>query len=310
MREVIIPLATGITFFLFGMQLMRTGLIRLSGDYLQQFIYRFTKTPYHGFFTGTVATLLLQSSSAVTVITIGLINAGMLSFYQSIGIILGANLGTVVTVELIALDIGKWAVPILLLGGILVAIPYERWRAIGLFIGGFAIIFLGMDALQMISTPIQRSAFLQTIISLPEQQLAIGLFFGILVTLLIQSSSATTALTMGLIYYQGIPLPLGIAVILGSNIGTCITAVLASIGGNLEGKQMATAHVLLNVIGVALFYPFILPFSHLIQALTDYPPTQIAHAQLLFNLVSSLMVLPFVKPFAKLTLLLIPSKSH
>lgn len=306
MREVIIPLATGIMLFLFGMQLMRIGLARLSGDYLRVFLSRSTETPFHGFFTGTIATLILQSSSAVTVITIGLINAGMLSFYQSIGIILGTNIGTVVTVQLIALNIGRWAVPLLLIGAFFVLFSNNKLRATGLFFGGFATIFLGMDALQMIAEPIQRSAVLQGLIALPKQQILIGVLLGIVVTAIIQSSTATTAMTMSMLYYQGLPLSFGIAIVLGSNIGTCFTAILASIGGSAEGKQMATAHVLLNVIGVALFVPAILPFANFVQLLTPYPPTQIAHAQLIFNLVSSLAILPFVKPFAKLTLLLAP----
>lgn len=306
MREVIIPLAIGIALFLFGMQMMRIGLTRLSGSYLKGFLYRFTQTPYHGFFTGAVATLLLQSSSAVTVITIGLINARMLNFYQTIGIILGTNVGTVATAELLALNIGRVAVPLLLAGACLVLFPYFKIRAIGLFIGGFSIIFLGMDALQMIAVPLQNSVFFNIIISMPNQQIIIGIIFGAIVTAIIQSSSAMTAMTMSMMLYQALPLTFGIAVILGSNIGTCFTAILASFGGSMEGKQVATAHILLNVLGVIIFYPFIEPFAELIQRLTDYPPAQIAHAQLIFNLTSSLMVLLFVKPFAKLTLLIAP----
>lgn len=306
MREIIIPLATGIALFLFGMHLMRIGLMKISGKHLHRFLYRFTKTPYHGFFSGAVATLLLQSSSAVTVITIGLINAEMMTFYQGLGIILGANLGTVATVELVALNIGKWAVPLLLTGFLFVLYPSEKWRGFGLFLGGLSTIFLGMDALQMISIPIQRLPVMNTITSMPDHEIMIGLLFGLFVTSIIQSSSATIALTMGIIYNQGISLPLGIAIVLGSNIGTCITAVLASFGGNAEGKQVATAHLLLNFLGITLFLPFIGPFSDLIQMLTSSPPVQIAHTQLVFNLISSLIVLPFVKPFAKLTLLLSP----
>jgi len=306
MREIIIPLATGIMLFLLGMQVMRIGLFRLSGDRLQEFLYRFTKTPYHGFLSGSIATLFLQSSSAVSVITIGLVNTNLLSFYQSIGIILGTNLGTVATVELISLNIGRWVIVMLLLGALLVLIPKQTFRSIGLFIGGFAIIFLGMDALQMISVPLQRSSFMQAIIALPEHQLIVGILVGIIITSIIQSSSATTAMIMGMMYYQGIPLPFGIAVILGSNIGTCITAILASIGGSVQGKQVAAAHVLLNLIGVVIFYPLIYPLANFLQELTPYPPTQIAHAQLIFNLISSLIVLPFARPFAIFTTYLVP----
>jgi len=306
MREVVIPLATGITLFLFGMRLMRIGLDELSGKYLKGFLHRFTKTPYHGFFTGTIATMLLQSSSAVTVITIGLINSKMISFYQAIGIVLGTNLGTVVTVELIALNINQWAVPLLIIGALLVLIPYGKCRPIGLFIGGFSIIFLGIDALQMIAIPLQNTAFFSYIVTVPKQQIVIGIIFGTIVTAVIQSSSAVTAMTMSMMLYQNVPLTFGLAIILGSNIGTCFTAILASIGGTTEGKQVATAHVLLNVLGVIFIFPFIDSFSVFVQTLSSYPPTQIAHAQLVFNLASSLVALLFVKPFTNLTLLLAP----
>ncbi|MFV9511018.1 Na/Pi cotransporter family protein [Tepidibacillus sp. LV47] len=306
MREIIIPLATGLAFFLFGMKIMRIGLDKLSGEHLQQFIYQFTKTPYHGFFTGTIATLLLQSSSAVTVLTIGLINAGMMDFFQTIGIILGTNLGTVATVELLALEISRISVPLLLVGAIFFLFPYPKIRAIGLFLGGFAIIFLGMDALQMISEPIKHTGWLQTLLSYPEHQDLIGLLIGIMITSIVQSSSATIAMTMGMFYGSAIPLSFGLAIVLGANIGTCITAILASIGGNKEGKQVATAHLLLNVLGVAIFYPLLPEFVFVVAHLTTYPPAQIAHFQLIFNLISSLAVLPFAKPFARLILFLAP----
>jgi len=306
MREFIIPFATGLTFFLFGMKIMRIGLESVSGDYLHDFLFNFTKTPYHGFFTGTIATILLQSSSAVTVLTIGFINAGLLDFYQSIGIILGTNVGTVATVELLALNVSRVAVPLLIFAAIMFLIPSSKTRSMGLFFGGFSIIFLGMDALRMISGFIQNSVWLQTILSFTEHQNLIGLIIGLMVASMIQSSSATIAMTMGMIFNSAIPLNFGLAIVLGSNIGTCITAILASFGGNVEGKQVATAHLLLNVVGVSLFYPFIPDFVHFLTRLTSNPPTQIAHFQLIFNLVSSLAILPFSKPFAKLTLYLAP----
>lgn len=304
MREFVIPFATGLALFLFGMNLLRIGLLKISGEYLKAFIQRFTKTTYHGFFTGTIATLLLQSSSAVSVITIGLTNARMITFYQTIGIILGANVGTVATAELMALNINKWAIPMLILGITLILIPKQKIRALGLTISGFSIIFLGMDALLSISIYLQESNIFKQILSFSEQKIFIGLIIGIVITAIIQSSSATTAITMSLICAQNFPLEFGIAIILGSNIGTCFTAILASFGGELEGKQVATAHVLLNVIGVLLFVPLISQLSLFIETITTDPATQIAHSQLIFNLIISLIILPFVKPFSRLTVFL------
>lgn len=192
----------------------------------------------------------------------------------------------------------------LILGITLILIPKQKIRALGLTISGFSIIFLGMDALLSISIYLQESNIFKQILSFSEQKIFIGLIIGIVITAIIQSSSATTAITMSLICAQNFPLEFGIAIILGSNIGTCFTAILASFGGELEGKQVATAHVLLNVIGVLLFVPLISQLSLFIETITTDPATQIAHSQLIFNLIISLIILPFVKPFSRLTVFL------
>lgn len=308
MKEMIIPFAVGITIFLFGMQIMRIGLNNLAGNKLKDILTRFTKTPVHGFFTGTVITMLMQSSSAVTVITIGLTNARLLTFPQTIGIILGTNIGTTVTTQIIALNISDYALPLFLLGALLWFLPIHALRCTGLAIAGFGCIFLGMDAMQMIAEPIRDTGIFRELVLMGSENSVIGVLIGTAMTAAIQSSTATTAITMSFIGDHLIPLTMAIAIILGSNIGTCMTALIASLGGNTASARVAWSHIILNVAGVLFFIPLISVLALITTMMSDYPPAQVAHAQTIFNVICSLAVLPFAHAFAKLIEWIIPHK--
>lgn len=308
MKDIIIPLAVGLTLFLFGMQLMRIGMHNLAGNHIQNVLARFTRTPVHGFLTGTLATMILQSSSAVTVITIGLTSSRLLTFPQTIGIILGANVGTTLTTEIIALNISQYGLPLFLSGALLWFLPVRWLRCVGLATAGFGCIFLGLDLMQWIADPLRNVGVFQKIIALGSDNSVIGVLLGTMLTALIQSSTATTAITMGFVDDHLIPLTMAIAIILGSNIGTCITAWLASLSDNIESKRVAWAHIILNVTGVILFIPLIGVLALISMALTTHPPTQIAHAQMIFNLFSSLAALPLVRPFSRLVTWLISAR--
>ncbi|RKD23992.1 Na/Pi-cotransporter [Ammoniphilus oxalaticus] len=308
MKEIVIPAAVGLTIFLFGLQLMRIGLNHLAGDKLKNVLTRFTKTPTHGFFTGTIVTMLMQSSSAVTVITIGLTNARLLTFPQTIGIILGSNIGTTVTPQLIALNISDYALPTFLIGALLWFFPSHILRCSGLALAGFGCIFLGMDTMQMIAEPIRKMGILEDLVLMGSENSVIGIIVGTVITALIQSSTATTAITMNFIGDHLIPLSMAIAIILGSNIGTCVTALLASIGGNTASIRVAWCHVILNTLGVVLFIPLIGALALLITTLSSHPPAQVAHAQTIFNVACSLLALPFATHFGRLIEFLIPHK--
>lgn len=308
MRDIIIPFAVGITIFLFGMQIMRIGLNNLAGDKLKDILTRFTKTPVHGFLTGTVITMLMQSSSAVTVITIGLTNARLLTFPQTIGIILGTNIGTTVTTQIIALNISDYALPLFLLGAVLWFLPVHALRCAGLAIAGFGCIFLGMDAMQMIAEPIRDTGIFRELVLMGSENSVIGVLIGTAMTAAIQSSTATTAITMSFIGDHLIPLTMAIAIILGSNIGTCMTALIASLGGNIASVRVAWSHIILNVAGVLLFIPLISVLALITAMMSDYPPAQVAHAQTIFNVICSLIVLPFAHAFAKFIEFIIPRR--
>lgn len=308
MKEIIIPFAVGISIFLFGMQIMKLGLNNLAAHKLKEILTRFTKTPSHGFLTGTVLTMLLQSSSAVTVITIGLTNARLLTFPQTIGIILGTNIGTTVTTQIIALDIYQYAVPLFLFGAFLWLIPYHILRCTGLAIAGFGCIFLGMDAMQAIVHPFRETGIFRELVVWGSENSVVGVLIGTAISAVIQSSSATTAITMSFMGDHLIPLTMAIAIVLGSNVGTCMTALIAAIGGNTASVRVAWSHVILNVAGVVAFIPLISVLALVTTALTAHPPAQVAHAQTIFNVVCSIVVLPFAHWFARFVEFLIPEK--
>ncbi|AMA72338.1 MULTISPECIES: Na/Pi cotransporter family protein [Aneurinibacillus] len=299
MLTLAFPLLAGLGLFMGGMHLMRLGLFALAGKSLQGWLTRFTKTPTRGLITGTIVTMIIQSSSAVAIVTIGLVNANLLSFPQTVGIILGTNIGTTFTTQLIALNPQKWALPMFLIGCSILWFRSPIIRAIGISISGFGCVFLGIQMMQMIAVPLQHTPFFLSMLARPEASYFNGIFIGTIFTALLHSSSAVTAITMGFMNENILSLGMGIAIILGSNIGTCITAVLAAIGGNAAAKQVAWVHVFLNIAGVLLFLPFISQLGTLVSLLTSDPAVQIAHAQTLFNVICSLLALPFAHPIAK-----------
>jgi phosphate:Na+ symporter len=307
LKSIIVPFATGLALFLFGMQVMQIGLANLTGDRLKIWLARFTKTPIHGLFSGLLCTLLVQSSSAVTVATVGLTSARMLSFPQTIGIILGANIGTCITGELIALQIDKLAVPLLFIGSLLWLLPAHAVRCVGLAMVGFSCVFIGIDAMSYIAQPLKEMGMIQNTLALSDGPLK-GLLIGTAVTALIQSSSATVGILMSLAESSLLPMPAAAAIILGANIGTCFTAALAAVGASKTGQQAALAHILFNLFGALLFLPLIPNMLDWVAGMSADPPTQVARFQTLFNLISALMWLPFAHPYARLIERIIPAK--
>jgi phosphate:Na+ symporter len=294
LREFLIPLSTGLVIFLFGMQVMRFGFENLFIDQVKSVLQKLTSSPLVGMLTGTVTTALMQSSSAVSLITIALTNARMMSLRQAMGIILGANIGTSLTTELIAFQIHDLGLYFFVLGCALFLVSKAEVRGTGMVIGGFGLLFIGLNTMQAILPYIKQVGWLEALYDFSQLHVLGGIVAGTVATALLQSSTATTAMTMTLMYDGLIPLSIGIAVILGSNIGTCVTAILGSIGGSRGAKQVALFHVLINVWGVLLFLPIFDPFIRLIEWLTSQPAQQLAHAQTIFNVLCSLIFLPFL----------------
>lgn len=318
-HSILVPMLLGFTVFMCGMKLMELALYRLGGPYLTRILQRSTATPLHGMAIGTVTTAFLQSSTAVTVITIGMVNAGLLTFPRTLGIILGTNIGTCITTELIGLNLNKlsmpllqvsfalWLVTVLLVEMKLIpALDSANWletlRSAAVALFGFGLLLTGMTMMQGVGPAVQESSMFGWFLMKAGESLWWGLAAGAILTAAVHSSAAVIVIIMGFVSIGAMPIELGIAVVLGSNIGTCATALLASIGGSKAGRLVAISHIVLNVGGALLFMPFTGELAALSNLISSSPAGQIAHAQTIFNVLSSLFALPFcyLKAFRKL----------
>ncbi|UOF88919.1 Na/Pi symporter [Fodinisporobacter ferrooxydans] len=308
MIYAVIKLAIGMYGLILGMHWMRSGLEELAADKLPIWIQRFVKTPTRGLFTGIFITLLLQSSGAVTVITIGFVSIGTITFADSIGVILGTNIGSTITAQMIALQLDRMAIPILGIGFLVMICCKRPLRHIGQALFGFGMIFTSLAFMTASLQPLAQSGWFRGLLQTSAANPLLGVLAGAFLTALVQSSSATTALTIALSSQHLVALPGAIAIVLGNNIGTCVTAVLAAIGNPIQARQVALAHVLLNVAGVAIFLPFLQPFTWLNQAITSSPAMQVAMAHTLFNIISSLLAWPIARPFASFIEWLLPAR--
>lgn len=303
--KLIILFSLYLGIFLLGMFMMKSGLYMLSGHRLKEWLLRFTNTPLQSFLTGTLITALLQSSSAMMVITVGLVATGYLTFRQSIGIILGSNIGSTITTEMITLDLGAGAIPMLALGACLVFfIPRRIGYSIGMTIAGLACLFFAMEGFSALAKPLSSYPLANEWLKQTNGSLILGVLVGTVLTSIIQSSAATIGITMGFLQAHLLTLPTGIAIVLGANIGTCVTALLASIGSSQEAKRTAYTHLWLNIVGVVLFYCLIHPSASFVRLLAAQPDVQLAHFSVLFNVICSVAALPFTRSIESWILLM------
>ncbi|WP_110111389.1 Na/Pi symporter [Bacillus sp. CGMCC 1.16541] len=299
MLQVLSFFAVYIAIFIFGMTVLRTGLYNVSKHKMKQWLMQMTKNPLQGMLIGTFVTAILQSSSAVMVLTVGLVATGYLTFRQSIGIILGTNIGTTITTELITFPIDQFVVPMLVIGAILLLFSNVFISCLGAMLFGLGCIFVSMNGFEHLAVPLSQLPSIEGVIQQANTSELLGLWIGTFITAIIQSSTATTGIIMSFLNENILSLPAGIAILFGANIGTCITALLASIGSSREGKLTAFAHAWLNVFGVLFFFPFIQAFSTIATKLTQFPDAQLAHVSLIFNIVCSLLALPLTSLLAK-----------
>lgn len=298
----------GLAFFILGLFFLKKGLGLLNNARLKNIIYRFTKRPWTGCLVGTLLTFLVQSSSAITVITIGMVDGGIMTFAQALGIVLGTNIGTTITGQLMAFDLEAWGFPLVALGFLLMVFTKKAKRFLGMSILGLGLIFIGMDIMAAAFNFIKNYPLFYDLLYLTNSSNFFAVIFGIISTAIIQSSSALIGIVLVLAKTQQLDLVAATAIVLGSNIGTCLTAILAAIGSTTGGKQVAMAHVVLNALGVLLLYPFLIPFTDLMTLTSANLPRQIAHTSTVFNIFSSLIILPFAKIFAKFINWLVPDK--
>ena len=295
---IVFGMVGGLALFLYGMTLLSTGLQKAAGDKLRVWIEKLTNNKLKGVGVGALVTAIVQSSSITTVTLVGLINAGLISLGQSIPVIMGANIGTTITAQLIAFKIGAFSLPIIAIGFALNAIckrPSHRY--IGQIIMGFGLLFLGMTTMSIGLKPLRTDPLALALLAEFGQIPLFGVAAGAVFTALIQSSSATTGLVIAMASEQLLDLPGAIAIIIGANIGTCITVVLASLGATLTSKRAALSHVLFNLAGAAIFLAIFSPFVSLVTLTAANLPRQIANAHLIFNVSMVVIMLPCVAVF-------------
>jgi len=311
---LVIGLLGGLALFLYGMEKMSEGMKKSAGNKMRSILAALTKNRVIGLLVGAFVTMVIQSSSATTVMLVSFVQAELMSFSQSLGVILGADIGTTVTAQLIAFKLTDYALLMIAVGFALrMFAKQDNIRHIGDVILGFGILFFGMKLMSDAMKPLRSYPGFINLMQGLENPL-LGLLVGTVFTALIQSSSAFTGVLIVLAQQQLITLEAGIPMLFGANIGTCITAGLASIGMSREAKRVALAHVFFKIAGVLLFIFWIPSFAELIRSIAASfgadIARQIANAHTIFNVSLGLVFLPFTAIFAGLILRLFPDKEE
>ena len=320
-----LSLLGGLALFLYGMQMMSSGLEAAAGSRMKQILERLTANRFLGVLVGAAITAVIQSSSATTVMVVGFVNAGMMTLNQAVWIIMGANIGTTVTGLLIALDVGELA-PLIAFAGVVLAVFVKRpqLQHIGQILAGLGVLFIGMDMMSAAKAPLRESEAFISIMSNFSNPL-LGILAGAVFTAIIQSSSASVGILQALANSGVIAYANSVFVLFGQNIGTCITAVLASIGTNRNAKRTTIIHLMFNLIGTLIFTCLFLVFpiasvvdgslvlpgaagQFLAGILPGTPAGQIALTHTSFNIVTTLVLLPLGNYLAKLAVKILPDQ--
>lgn len=320
--ETIFGLLGGLAIFLFGMNMMSEGLQKVAGERMRYILGLLTKNAVMGVLAGAITTAVLQSSSATTVMAIGFVSAGLLKLPQAISIIFGANIGTTMTAQLIAFKISDYIWPIIFFGFLVYFFAKkENVKYAGETIFAFGLLFLGIDTMGSVMKPLAASPVFVDLIAQVAGIPVLGVLVGTLMTLVVQSSSATIAVLQNFASQagpDGISSVLGlqgaIPILLGDNIGTTITALLACIGQSVNAKRTAFSHCIFNITGSLIFIWIIPQFAWVVQMISPAGPEievisrQIANAHTLFNITNTLIWLPLLPLMVKLVMFLIPGK--
>lgn len=305
----VLTLLGGLSLFLYGMHMMSNGLEQTAGDKLESILERLTRNRFLAIFVGALITALIQSSSATTVMVIGFVSAGLMKLDKAVWVIMGANIGTTLTGQLIALDIGAIAPIFALIGTIMATfMKNKKVNHIGEVIAGLGILFIGMNFMGDAMKPLQDSEGFIALMTTFSNPL-FGILAGAIFTAIIQSSSASIGILQTLASNNLITLQSASFVLYGQNIGTCITAFVASLGGNRNAKRTALIHLMFNCFGTIIFLIVCMatPFTDFVASLTpDAPMAQIANVHTIFNITTTLLLLPFGQKLADITLTLIP----
>ena len=299
---IIIGLFGGLGMFLYGMEMMSDGMKMTAGNSMRAILKKLTSNRFIAVFVGAFITMIIQSSSATTVMLVSFVNSGLLNFVQALGVILGSNIGSTVTAQIVAFKVTDYALLLIAVGSIMTLFSKkDSAKHIGFVILGFGLLFYGMKVMSDTMKPLRTDPTFNIILTSFENPF-LGIIAGAVFTALIQSSSATTGIVITLASSGSITLEAGIPLILGANIGTCITALLAGLKATRDAKRVAIGHVLFNVVGVLVFCFWIPVFADLVAQTTDNVPRQIANAHTIFNIVSTILFIPFA-PFISRTII-------
>ena len=310
----ILSMAGGLGLFLFGIRTMGDGLENAAGAKLKRMLEVLTGNRFLAVLVGFVVTAIIQSSTATTVMVVGFVNAGMMSLAQAVGVIMGANIGTTVTSLLIALNFSSVAAAAVLVGVILMLASKKTVvKNLGAIFTGFGLLFLGIDMMSDSMAPLRESAgFMNFIVTVSESPLRplFGIILGIVMTAVLQSSSASVGVLQTLAMQGLVPLKFSVFVLFGQNIGTCLTALFSTVGAKKNSKRAAVIHLLFNLIGTGIFILIALltPYVEWIEKLSPDPMAQIAISHIVFNIVSTVVMFPFANILVKLSCLLVPGK--
>ncbi|MDX8339534.1 Na/Pi cotransporter family protein [Draconibacterium sp. IB214405] len=306
---LIILLLGGLALFLHGMNVMTDGLKAAAGSRMKTFLQGMTHNRWTSLVAGTGITAIIQSSSVTTVLAVGFVSAGLITFQSTLGIILGANVGTTITAQIIAFKIAK-ASWVMIAVGFLSGFLFKKKviKNIGTIVLGLGLVFLGMSVMSDATAPLKSY---EPFIDLMEglDNYVYGIIIGAVFTALVQSSSATTGIVIIMASQGLIDIEPAISIILGANIGTCVTAVLSALGKPKAAMRVAVSHILFNVLGVVIWYAFIAQLAHLVENISPGSESrQVANAHTIFNLANTILFIWLVKPIAKLVVWLVPEK--
>ena len=310
--DIAIGIMGGLGLFLYGMNLMGDGLQKSAGSKLKRIIELLTSNVIMGVLVGMVVTMIIQSSSATTVMVVGFVNAGIMSLPQAIGVIMGANIGTTITAQLVSLDVNFLA-PIALGIGIVIYMfsKKPKYKHIAEILIGFGILFTGMDFMKDAVKPLaEYQGFTDMLLSFGHHPL-LGVLMGFAITAIVQSSSASMGMLIALASQGLIPITAALPILYGENIGTCVTSLISSIGATRNARRAAIMHLTFNVLGSMIF--MLILSKPIVAIVTAIDPTdaarQIANAHTLFNIINVIILLPFNKLIVKLALKLVPQNN-
>lgn len=310
--KLVIELLGGLALFIFGINRLSGSLKKITSNKLKTVINTLTKKSWSTVLVGLFTTMLIQSSSATSVMAVGFVNAGLLTLRQAIGIIMGANIGTTVTAQIVAFKIDILAYPIIIIGFLMHFLSRRRrYKNIGMTIIGLGLLFLGMTVMKGALGPLKDNEIFKNFLLVFSRNPFYGILAGLGLTALLQSSSATIGLLIALASQGLLPIEAAIPILIGDNIGTCSTALISSIGATVTAKRTAFSHLIFNILGTAVFVILLYVFrlQPLIASLTGKSiPRQIANIHTIFNIITTIILFPMIGLFEKVVLKIIPGK--